>query len=145
MGTHPIFESDFDCLTDRMDEKLEQLEAKVDQIGDKLDLLIRHLVPAGLPLNRNTDDMSILTESAETDMHDRLDNLKLSEEQVTEKEVKQLETWMNSTTQRVSESDTDVGPSFVEVKTGEFQDSEPIEKKAAQCVPNLINRILRRN
>ena len=37
-----------------MDEKLEQLEAKVDQIGDKLDLLIRHLVPAGLPLNRNT-------------------------------------------------------------------------------------------
>ena len=37
-----------------MDEKLEQLEAKVDQIGDKLDLLIRHLVPAGLPITRNT-------------------------------------------------------------------------------------------
>ena len=71
--------------------------------------------------------MSILTESAETDMHDRLDNLKLSEEQVTEKEVKQLETWMNSTTQRVSESEADVGPSFVEVKTGEFPESEPGE------------------
>ena len=36
-----------------MDEKFEQLEAKVDQIGEKLDLLIRHLVPAGLPLSRN--------------------------------------------------------------------------------------------
>ena len=67
--------------------------------------------------------MSILTESAETDMHDRLDNLKLSEEQVTQKEVKQLETWMNSTT--ASKSENDVGPSFVEIKTGEFQDSDP--------------------
>ena len=46
------FENFSDCK--KMDEKFEKLEAKVDQIGEKLDLLIRHLVPTGLPLSGNT-------------------------------------------------------------------------------------------
>jgi len=36
MGTHPIFESDFDCLTDEMSEKLESKESE-DSLESNLD------------------------------------------------------------------------------------------------------------
>ena len=91
----------------------EKLERKVDAISDKLDMIILHLMPPPHQFH-NDENFSILTESAEPDMAERLDNLKLTEEQMTQKELGQLETWMNSD-----------APSFVELKTGDF---EPVQR-----------------
>jgi len=57
-------------------DRLERVESKVDQMSAKIDLLLRHLIGPGTI----DQSLSILTESAEPQMHEDLENLKLGDE-----------------------------------------------------------------
>ena len=106
-------------LTDRLD----RVESKVDQMSAKIDLLLRHLIGPG---TIDQSQLSILTESAEPQMHEALENLKLGDEKIIENEISKLETWMNSEVKEpFVEANPDVGPSFVEIETTDFEAEVP--------------------
>ena len=101
----------------KLNDRLERVESKVDQMSAKIDLLMRHLIGPGV----DQSHLSILTESAEAQMHQDLENLKLGDEKIMENEIAKLETWVNSEVGPKSEFVEEIGPSFVEIDTADFQ------------------------
>ena len=102
----------------KVTNRLERVENKVDQLSAKIDLLLRHLIGPGII---DQSQLSILTESAEPQMHEDLENLKLGDEKIIENEISKLETWMNSEVKApLVEETTEVGPSFVEIESTDF-------------------------
>lgn len=131
-------------------DRLERVESKVDQMSAKIDLLLRHLIGPGTI----DQSLSILTESAEPQMHEDLENLKLGDEKIIENEISKLETWMNAEVKEpFVEASPEVGPSFVEIETADFEAEFPKGKSSklsknncfrpsAKRCPNRVHRVL---
>merc|ERR1712168_522631 len=90
MGTHPIFESDFDCLTEKMPEtkkpetKREEFRKYLDQAG-LLDLLTQFLVTLYEEPEKPTDAVAYMKKTLATANPDSADieTLKAQLEDVT--------------------------------------------------------------
>merc|ERR1711953_550489 len=102
MGTHPIFESDFDCLTEMgdMDKKLDEIKLAVnDKFAAQNDRLAAMEAQIKYIINLlehkaspSVNSLSILTESGEIGMVERLENLRTNNQDEID-EVKTLQEW----------------------------------------------------